>query len=279
MSQVERSLDILESLHRSPGGYALSQLAETLGMPKSAAHRLLIALRDRGYVEQDETTGLYRATLKLSLIGAKYFSATDLRSFLEPAITSLSREAGELTRLSLLVGEELVWVLSSRGGDHTLRYDGHSGRAVVPHLTATGRVWLAQMRDEEAVPVALAAGLGDPDRKRPGTKAIDTVQQLLEALAVTRKQGYGLVEEEAEIGVSSVACAIMDAEDDMRFVGAVSIAGPSVRLTRTRMKQLVPHVRQAAQDLSTVLYRYRVYCGELDDATFDPAAGRQGLVV
>ncbi|MBW3096031.1 IclR family transcriptional regulator [Pseudohoeflea coraliihabitans] len=279
MSQIERCLDILESLHQAPGGYALSNLAEKLSMPKSAVHRLMITLRDRGYVEQDPDTDLYRATLKLSLIGAKYFSTTNLKEFLKPVIADLSAEAGELARLSLLIGEELIWVLSSQGGEHTLRYDGHSGRAVVPHLTATGRIWLASMSDEQAVSIALSAGLGDPRRRRPGTKGVATVQQFLKELQLTRERGFGLVEEEAEIGVSSVACAIEDLEQPGRFVGAVSIAGPSVRLTRKRMKALVPGIEHAAASLATVLYRYRVYINELNGDSLAEGAGREELMV
>lgn len=265
MSQIERCLDILESLHANPAGIPLSHLSEQLGMPKSAVHRLLAALKDRGYVEQIEESGIYRATLKLSLIGAKYFSTTDLRGFLEPVIGTLSHKTQELTRMSLLVGDELLWVLSSQGGDHTLRYDGHSGRKVVPHITATGRVWLASMSDEDAVSVAIAAGLGKPEMKRPGTKGVETVQALLKELERTRKQGYGLVEEEAEVGVSSIACPIHDEEDPDRFLGTISVAGPSVRMTRKTMVAMLPDIRETARQLSTVLFRYRVFCGSLTD--------------
>ena len=269
MSQIERCLDILESLHATPAGFALSHLSEKLGMPKSAVHRLLTALKDRGYVEQIEESGVYRATLKLSLIGAKYFSTTDLRGFLEPVVGALGQKVQELTRLSLLMGDELIWVLSSQGGDHILRYDGHSGRKVVPHVTATGRVWLASMSDEEAVATAIAAGLGNPELRRPGTKGVETIQALLKELERTRRQGYGLVEEEAEVGVSSVACPIHDQEDPERFLGTVSVAGPSVRMTRKTMEAMVPDIRETASQLSTVLFRYRVFCGSLAD----PSAG------
>ena len=269
MSQIERCLDILESLHATPAGFSLSYLSEKLGMPKSAVHRLLAALKDRGFVEQVEESGIYQATLKLSLIGAKFFSATDLRGFLEPVVGSLSEKMRELTRMSLLVGDELTWVLSSQGGDHILRYDGHSGRKVVPHITATGRVWLASMSDEDAVATAIAAGLGKPELKRPGTKGIDTVQALLKDLGRTRKQGYGLVEEEAEVGVSSVACPIHDQEEPDRFLGTISVAGPSVRMTRARMEEMVPDIRDTAAQLSTVLFRYRVFRGSLTEADLD----------
>lgn len=263
MSQIERCLDLLEALHANPAGVALSTLGERLDIPKSAAHRLLSELKERGYAEQIEESGVYRATLKLSLIGAKYFSTTNLKGFIEPVLGALSARMRELTRLSLLVGDELTWVLSSQGGDHILRYDGHSGRKVIPHITATGRVWLASMSDEKAASIALAAGLGDPALKRPGTRGVDTVQALLDELRHTREQGYGLVEEEAEVGVSSVACPIREHDRPDRFAGTVSVAGPSVRMTRARMEEMVPEIRAAAEELSTVLFRYRVYCGEL----------------
>lgn len=276
MSQIERCLEILESLHGQPAGIPLSHLSEQLGMPKSAVHRLLATLKDNGYVEQIEESGIYRATLKLSLIGAKYFSTTDLRGFLEPVIGALSQKTQELSRMSMLVGKELLWVLSSQGGDHILRYDGHSGRKVVPHITATGRVWLASMSDEDAVATAIGAGLGKPELKRPGTRGVDTVQALLKELERTRKQGYGLVEQEAEAGVSSIACPIYDQEDATRFLGTISVAGPSVRMTRKTMETMLPDVRETAQQLSTVLFRYRVFCGSLSDPSIGVLAVNGG---
>ena len=84
MSQIDRCFDILEALHA--WGWRVPFL---LG--------LLIG-----------DSGLYRATLMLSLIGARYFSETSLRALLEPIVSSVGAETGELTRLSMLVGGELT---------------------------------------------------------------------------------------------------------------------------------------------------------------------------
>lgn len=276
MSQIDRCFDILEALHASPEGLQLSTLSQTLDLPKSAVHRLLTALKARGYVEQIGDSGLYRATLMLSLIGARYFSETSLRALLEPIVSSVGAETGELTRLSMLVGGELTWVLSNPGRERGLRYDGHSGRRVVPHTTATGRLWLASMTEEDAVAKCLAAGLGKPPTRQLGPNAIQTVQALLEQVAITRERGYGMVEEEAEIGVSSLACPILDGD---RFLGAISIAGPTARLDRERLEKLAPRLKAAAEELSTVFFRWREFCGPVGEADLGLDAEAERIAV
>ena len=51
-SQIERVFSVLESLTQEPRGVPMQTLAEQLGIPKSATHRLLTELVRLGYVRQ-----------------------------------------------------------------------------------------------------------------------------------------------------------------------------------------------------------------------------------
>ncbi|HEX2770007.1 MAG TPA: IclR family transcriptional regulator C-terminal domain-containing protein, partial [Geobacteraceae bacterium] len=66
------------------------------------------------------------------------------------------------------------------------------------------------------------------------------------------EQGYAIDNEELDIGVRCIGAPIRDYT--RRIIGALSISGPSMRLTDERMeKELIPIVKKAADDISTKL--------------------------
>lgn len=66
-----------------------------------------------------------------------------------------------------------------------------------------------------------------------------------------KKQGYCIDDEEIEIGLRCVAAPILDHKGEA--VAAISIAGPSTRMTYERIKQLVEPVRETALMISSTL--------------------------
>src|SRR5207237_1165697 len=59
---LERCFQLIEFLAEEPRAYRLGVISERLGLQKGAAHRLLAALCDMGWVEQEPETGFYRLT-------------------------------------------------------------------------------------------------------------------------------------------------------------------------------------------------------------------------
>jgi len=62
---LERTLGILELLSQHGEGMELAAIADTLGIPRSAVHRLLADLVRLGYVRQARGHGDYLLTTKL----------------------------------------------------------------------------------------------------------------------------------------------------------------------------------------------------------------------
>jgi IclR family acetate operon transcriptional repressor len=71
----------------------------------------------------------------------------------------------------------------------------------------------------------------------------------LKELRTTARRGYGLAINEAEPGVTAIAAAIRSGMNGAT-VGTVSIAGPTVRMTESRVRELAPLVTQCATELS-----------------------------
>lgn len=246
---VERSLQILETLAAAPEGMSLGALAQKLELPKSAAHRLLQALASRGYVHRDPVSQNYAMSLKLAVLGFRFLHALRLSDVAQGALDRLARASGEYCRIAVVEGEDLVWVARAQGATQGLRYDPPMGLEVVLHATATGKAWLATLPEEDALRIVCARGFATPPGF--GKRAVRNVDELRAHLAATRRRGYGLAVEEGEPGTLAIA-VVFHAHPgaDAPVAGTVSIAGPLTRLTEDRVRELVPLLRAAAAEIT-----------------------------
>lgn len=246
--QVDRTLDIVELLVDRPEGMALGEIALRLALPKSAAHRLASQLVQRGYMEQDPASQHYRLSMRLMVLGFRHLSNTGLTDVCQPELDRLADESGELARMAMVEDENLTWVAQAQGARYGLKYDGNLGRRAILPVTATGKAWLSTFDDKEAVRLVVNSGWGDP--MEVGPKAIREIEPLLAELDTTRKRGYGMVFEEAESGIAAVAAVIRGLKPGSPAVGTVSVAGPTVRMTRKVLRDLGPIVIAAAENIA-----------------------------
>jgi len=251
LDYVNRCLSLIETLAESPGPVALGALAERLELPKSAMHRLLKSLLDRGYVEQDPASQGYALSLKVALLGFRYLDARRLPDVAQAALDRLAEASGEYCRMAIVAGEELIWIARAQGATLGLRYDPPMGRDVVLHATATGKAWLATLPEETALRIVCARGFMTPPGF--GTRAVKTVDELRAHLAATRGRGYASAVEEGEPGTVALAAAFRAFDSpDAPVAGTVSIAGPQVRLGAERVAELAPRLLVTAHEISAL---------------------------
>lgn len=255
MSHVpaERALNIIELLADSAGTLALGEIAERLALPKSGAHRLLATLVEQGWAEQDAHTGFYRLTMRLAMLGQRFYAATGIPEICQPLLDRLARDSREFVRLAVVDGQSLTWVAHAQGATGGLVYQPTLTSNTVPlHATATGKAWLATLPAEVAMKTVLQRGFDDA--RKYGPNVVRSVDALMREIRATQKRGYGIALNEAEPGVTAVAAAIRASgnADAESAYGTVSVAGPSVRLTEQRIEALAPLVMQAATELAAL---------------------------
>src|SRR5258708_29163146 len=96
---AERCLDIIELLAGDAGNFPLGEIAERLGLPKSGAHRLLATLVNLGWAEKDPDTSFYRLTMRLAILGQRFYVATGIPDICQPLLDRLARQSREFARL------------------------------------------------------------------------------------------------------------------------------------------------------------------------------------
>jgi len=246
---AERCLGIIELLADGAGAMPLGEIAERLDLPKSGTHRLLATLVELGWAEQDAETGFYRLTMRLAVLGQRFYAATGIPDVCQPLLDRLARDCREFARLAVVDGDSLVWVAHAQGAVGGLLYQPALASNTVPlYATASGKAWLSTLPADAAVQIVARNG-GFQAADRYGPNAVRTIDALMRELDGAARRGYGLAVNEAEPGVTALATTIR-AEKSGAVLGTVSIAGPSLRMTKARIQELAPLVIRSASDLS-----------------------------
>lgn len=246
--QIDRTLDILELHAGNSEGLPLSETALRLGLAKGPTHRLLTQLVQRGYLEQNPISQRYRLTLRLVVLGFRHLTNTGLTDVCQPELDAVAESTGELVRLTVVDGDDLIWTAQAQGAKHGLRYDGNYGRPVNLTATATGKSWLATLDPERVRNIILSQGFGDP--LEVGPRAVRDLDAALNEIEQTRKSGYGIAYEEGEPGMCAVAAAIPGTNPDAPYVGTVSVAAPTVRTPQDKLHEWAPDVIALANRMS-----------------------------
>ncbi|WP_277184439.1 IclR family transcriptional regulator [Caballeronia sp. BR00000012568055] len=247
MSAVaDRILRVLEELASSPEGKTLSELSNSLELPVSAVHRLLADLMEQDYVRKDERRGEFTLTMKMPSLGLRFLSAGGIVDIAQPILERLAATSGELVRLAIVDGEELIYVAKAQGARQGIRYDPEMGRPVTLSCSAAGIIWLAGKSDEDAMRLVSKQGFGKPEDFGP--RAPTTFKTLLPMIETARAQGYATTQDMFLPSMSSMATPVHANNGEVRAI--LIIAGPLSRLTDARMNELVAPLKSTAHELS-----------------------------
>ena len=234
MSQIDRCFDILELFFRNPQGLPLSDISAQTGIPLATAHRMLGMFKSRGYLTQDAREE-YHLSLLLPSMGKNFIASTGFAELLQPFLNRLAAETGEHIRLAAVIDGQLIWVLRAVVSSHGLQYRGAPETKIVPHITASGKLWLSTLKDEEAVRIVSKWNIEDA-KTYGGPQGKTSIKELLEDLEKIRKDKFSVIVEEAEVGVCAAAIGVYETGDSGKLAGTLSIAGPTARLNKKKLK-------------------------------------------
>ncbi|WP_353185813.1 IclR family transcriptional regulator [Bosea sp. (in: a-proteobacteria)] len=251
IAAVDRALKLMEALAGEPDGVDLSLLADRLGLPFSATHRLLGTLAERGFVRQDPHSGAYGLTLKLAQLAFRDLDSRGLPDAGQIVLDRLASATQEYCRLAVVEGGELIWIARAQGATAGLRYEPPMGAGPVLHATATGKAWLASLPEAEALRIVFAHGFDGAGRTGPN--ALGDVDALRAHLDETRRRGFAVAVEEGEIGIVAMATTFRAGPDPAAPVaGTLSVAGPLPRMPEERRPAIAEALLRAAEAMTGI---------------------------
>lgn len=227
--RLSRQLILQESL-------SVSEAAESIGVARSTAHRLLAMLIHHGFAEQQDDRR-YRAGPILRSAAAESTTDELLRQSASPTMEALVARVGETVTLQVLDGTK-VRVIHTVECDRTLRIGSRTDRILEAHQTSGGKALLALLTDAEIT-------------RRFRSLSAGNFTRLMIAIQRTRDLGYGTNDQESEVGVSAIGMSIPDRPSES--TAAITIAIPTMRVGRRGLTPMVRPLRDAAEEIAGLL--------------------------
>ena len=244
LSNVERTLDILQYLARHSGEHGVRSLAAALELSPSTVFRLLETLERTGFVQQNAETDKYAIGIKAVQLGIAALGSLDITAVAPARLRTLVSETGESAFLAVRDDTAVVYLLKEEGR-HSIRTTALLGARRPLHCTGLGKSFLAMMPSVEAEDLLRRAGM-----VALTANTITDLGALWEELAHVRVRGYATDREEIEDGLACVAAPIRDYRGVT--VAAVSMAGPAWRIL-PHEERFGRRVAATALEISTAL--------------------------
>ncbi|MEX0730095.1 MAG: IclR family transcriptional regulator [Aquisalimonadaceae bacterium] len=240
---LARGLGLLEVLAANAHGVLLTDLARQANLAASTTHRLLTTLERAGFAELEEPAGLWRVGVKTVSVGSAFIRGRDMVNQARSYMRDLTEKSGETSNLAIERDDAAVY-LAQVESSAMVRAFSRLGDRVPLTCSGVGLALLSRKSEPELSALITRAGL-------PALTAnsIHSRAALLKALDKVRRQGYVIDDEANVAGMRCVAAPLFDAWSDV--VAAISISGPSGRLTPDRLDGLGRLVADTAAAITT----------------------------
>jgi IclR family acetate operon transcriptional repressor len=211
-------------------------------MSKATLLRSLETLQAFGWVSQDPPpTSAWRLTDKVAKLGGSTSPADMLKNMAADAMSELNQETKETVHLAAAEIEHLLLV-ERLDSAFTLRTYIPLGTVLPFHASATGLAYLSAFEDSEVK--HKLQYLREP---RTAYTLVE-VDEIMAEVKAARVRGFSLNDQGLSEGISSVGAPILDHHD--KPLGAISISGPSSRITLERQLEVGPMVANAAAQIT-----------------------------
>jgi len=244
MKTIQKALDVLE-LFLEKDEVRLVDIASLTGMNVSTAHRVVMSLVKRGYLVQRQKRQKYSLSNKFLQFSHVLSQRMKIRDVAFPILDGLNKMVGESVNIAILDRNEAVYIEHIESNQN-LRIFTQVGNRVPLHCTGVGKVFLACMNAEELEKALNGNGLPSYTQN-----TITDVKKLKRELDVIREEGVGADDEEREIGVRCIASPIRN--NNGSVVAALSVSGPSARLSSKRIQEMKPLIKSCALEISRAI--------------------------
>lgn len=242
---ILKATSILRLLACHSSGMTLTELSNTLSIPKSSVFDIVHTLEHVGYLEvSNDRLHTYRLGLEAFRIGYAYLDGTSLDSVARPQLTDLCHRSGETVFMAVRSGKSNFVYVMKILSDSDLQTVFSVG--AVRHLlsAALGKAILAALPNDQALDAVT-----DEMYQSCSIPAIHDAASLLEFLDSARKKGY-VADATSENSHSAIPVAAPILDVDNHVLGAISIVAMSLHVSDERLQTLGTMVRDTALKIS-----------------------------
>lgn len=241
---VARAATILKCFSRAAPELALAEVAAKARLDKGTTRRLLVTLRDVGFIRQDPVSHLYSLGVGLLQV-ADAVPRYSLREAALPLLNELARATGTTVFLSVLREDGALCVERVHGTQPIQVNWWSPGQKLPLNCGAAPRTLLAF-----APPEMLEAVLAQP--LPPVTeKSLTDPTSLRRALARIRQRDWERATDDVAVGLAALAVPVRNTSGAV--IAAISLGGLTPHVTGRQQPELLARLRQSALELGQQL--------------------------
>ncbi|PKN70808.1 MAG: hypothetical protein CVU54_03995 [Deltaproteobacteria bacterium HGW-Deltaproteobacteria-12] len=241
---LAKSLDIMDLLMKTKVNMNVTEISKELKMPKSTTYKYLAILRDKGFLEFDNTAGTYMLGFKFLEFASVVQSQSQLDKIAYPHMKKMYMEVKETIILSVLKFGK-AYCLERIEGEGGIVFSMQRGSHLPLHCGASAKVLLA-FSDEDIDYI-----LGEEKLTKYTPYTITDPEVLKKHLREIKKAGYAFSDQEVDIGARAISAPIFNKQE--KLAGALCIVGPVHRFSEERTKVLKKRVIDYAKTISAEL--------------------------
>ncbi len=244
IAALARGLAVMRAFAGQRNQLTMAEIAKLVGLPRATVRRCLITLTALGYI--DTNGKYYRLTPQVLTLSQSYFSSNPLPRVAQPFIEQVSEAVGESCSVSVLTGDEVIYVArSTRKRAASVHRD--VGQNLPAYCTSMGRVLLAHLEPEQ-----LDAYFKRVALKKFTHETITDEAVLRALLDQVRRREFCLIDGELEHNLRAVAVPVRDQSG--RVIAAAHISSEADRTPKEKMRNdFLPVLRSAVSQMRSML--------------------------
>jgi len=201
LSTLEKGLRVLRCFSREQPQMTLSEVAKATRLSPAVARRCLLTLGELGYIGKvDNLFQLRPAVLELSTSFTESFNVDNI---IRPPLLKLRDITCDSASFAVLAGSDVLYV-NHVSTHRVIRLQASTGTRFPALVTSLGRAILSAQSDGEID----AFLFRNPLKPRTKVTVVDP-GKLRQAILLARRQGYAVVSDELDYGVTSIACPVI----------------------------------------------------------------------
>jgi len=240
-----KGLNVIKAFDYENTSMTLSEVAKKVDMTRASARRLLLTLESEGYVSHDNNN-FFSLTPKVIDLGYSYFASLPWTDLAYKNMQNVVDFCKLSCSISILDGTKVICIMRIPA-TRILNEGIHVGSRLPAAYTATGRLFMAAMHDDELSEYVLKLPLS-----KMTEKSITDPDVLFKKILAEKEQGYQMVIEEIEDGLVSIAVPIYNRDNKM--IGAMNIGTHLSYKNNALLEETVlPLLITAAKDTSRAI--------------------------
>jgi IclR family pca regulon transcriptional regulator len=241
---LERGLQVLMAFNQQHRQMTVADVARAIGSPRATARRAINTLEHMGYLSGDGR--LFSLTPRVLQLASAYANSNQITTLLQPTCERLCAQFDADCSAAVFDGADVVRIAHATPARSLALVPG-VGFRVPAYCSALGRALLSQVAPEQVEEI-----LRGVDLQRRTAHTLTELPDVLREVANARKNGYALVDREAEDGFRSIAVPVRNARGNT--VAALNLGVRVETATAARMKQeFLPQLLAAASALGQQL--------------------------